>query len=108
MIWYKDDMRGLENPNWIHKIRLLALATLLVCGQFALAQHEADLEQHVSDGHCEWCTAAHSLHAALGSQMPPPVTTILRHVYAAHATDSADLSFTAAYFGRAPPVSFRN
>lgn len=101
-------MRGLQNPNWIHKTRLLILATLLVLGQFALAQHEADLEKHVSGGHCEWCVAGHSLHAALGSQGWSPIADILRHVYLACATDLIDLSFIAVYSSRAPPPFSRS
>ena len=106
-IWYKDVMRGAINPNWTHKIRLLALAAVLALGQFALAQHEIDIDKHVPGGHCEWCIAGSSLHAALGNQAWPPVTDLLRHVYAAQATYPVDLSFTTVYLSRAPPVFSR-
>lgn len=104
MMWYKSAMRGVKSKNWIQSIRLFTLAVLLVFGQFALVQHETDLEKHVPGGHCEWCIAGSSLHAALGSQAWPSITDILRHVYVTHAPKLVDLSFTAVYFSRAPPT----
>ncbi len=88
-------------------MRLFALAALLVLGQFALGQHEADLEKHIPDGHCEWCLAASSLHAALGSQAWLPFADKLQHVYVTHTVNLAKLSYTAVYSSRAPPTFSR-
>ena len=104
VMWYKGVMRGTRNTDWIQSMRLFALAALLVLGQFALGQHEADLEKHIPGGHCEWCLAASSLHAALGSQAWLTFTGNLRHVYITHAANLVEPSFTAVYFGRAPPT----
>lgn len=106
-IWYKSVMRGAKSTGWIQRMRLFALAALLVFSQFALAQHEADLEKHVPGGHCEWCIAGSSLHAALGSQAWSLFTDIPRHVYVTHAANLVDLSFPAVYFSRAPPAFSR-
>lgn len=104
-ICYKSVMHGAKSTDWIQRARLLVLAALLALGQVALAQHEADLEKHAPGGHCEWCIAGSSLHAALGSQAWSPLTDTLRHVYVTHVASLVDISFTAVYFSRAPPRS---
>lgn len=90
--------------NLPRKIHLLVLATLLVLGQLALAQHEAELAQHVSGAHCEWCIAGNSLHAAVGSQGWLPLSPHLQRLDLPPATHLADLFFTPVYLSRAPPT----
>ncbi len=101
-------MRPVKNQHWHYKIRLLALAALLVLSQFALAQHEADLAKHVAGTHCGWCIAGNSLHAAVGSQGWLPLSPHLQHLDLAQATHLADLFFAPVYLSRAPPtLSYR-
>jgi len=92
-----------RDNKWSFRLSMLALAAL-VLGQFALAQHETDLQQHAPGSHCEWCIAATPLHAALGASawaLPPAG---MRHVYVVHAPRASRSFHTAVYLGRAPPL----
>jgi len=52
----------------------LSLAGVLLCAQWLLAQHGANLEQHVSNHACEWCLTHAPLQAGVpAAALPLPV-----------------------------------
>jgi hypothetical protein len=52
----------------------LSLAGVLLCTQWLLAQHGANLEQHASNHACEWCLTHAPLQAGVpAAALPLPV-----------------------------------
>lgn len=87
---------------------LLALlfAGVLLLAQWLLAQHGANLEQHVSSHACEWCLTHAPLTGAL-----PVATAVMAPLPAPLPPISFRCTFIAgdllpAYVSRAPPHSF--
>jgi hypothetical protein len=82
----------------------LSLAGVLLCAQWLLVQHGANLEQHASNHACEWClthaplqagvpAAALPLPVAAGASVLPVVVlvvpaSVVRLVYSSRAPPS--------------------
>ena len=85
----------------------LSLAGVLLFAQWLLAQHGANLEQHVSSHACEWCLA----HVPLTGALPvihavmAPLPALLLPISLPRTSIAGDPS--SIYAARAPPAFSR-
>ena len=91
--------------NRSHPLLAFTFAGILLFAQWLLAQHGANLEQHVSSHACEWCLA----HAPLTGALAATSTTVV-HTPALVPQPVLSIIFFAgellpAYATRAPPQS---
>jgi hypothetical protein len=81
----------------------LSLAAALLCAQWLLAQHGANLEQHASNHACEWCLTHAPLQAGVpAAATPPPVAAGASILPAVVLVVPASIA-QPVYSSRAPP-----
>jgi len=82
----------------------LSLAAVLLCAQWLLVQHGANLEQHVSKHACEWCLTHAPLQAGVpAATLPLPVAAFAPVIPVVILVVPASVA-RPVYSSRAPPL----